>query len=432
MIKYIKVKNFLSFKKETEINFQSDFKSKKDNVFEVWKNERLMKNMLIYWANASWKSNILKVVQIINLVALIDNFPSNLITPFLLDLNSEKNISFFEIAYFVDNREFKYNFEIFEWKILTENLFEISIINKETREEVVFKRKWLKVISWEWFEKELKKWEGKIKENSSVISVLSRWNWKLAWKNIDYFFKKINIFWNNHNYSESLTIDLLKIEKNKKSKEFLLNFLRFADINIEDIKIEKKPIPDFILERIKKDINSLDFEDNDFNKIKKNWIVEVFFWHKKEWSNELRYFNLESESDWTRKLFSILWPIVDTILNERVLFVDEIENNLHLHILQELLKFINSDIQWKKYQFIFTTHNLSLMDLKVLKKEQIWIVEKNNLWNSDFYTLYDFEKFRSESDIKKYYNAWILWWIPTLWDFKSLLDNFKLWDDEER
>ncbi len=426
MLKYIKVKNFLSFKKETEINFESDLRWKKIwNVFKIW-DDVLMKNMLIYWANASWKSNILKVVNIIKLVSLRNNLPKNLITPFLLNQNSEKESSFFEICFFIKDREFIYNFEIYNWKILKENLFEIKNINNKT---LIFERNNLKIKPWKWFEKELEKWKDKVKENSSVISVLKEWNWKLAWKDIDYFFRKIHVIWPKNGTPEWLTVDLLEIEKNIESKKFLLRFLQFADINIEDINIERKPIPENILKMLEKDSR---IGSDILDEIKNKWNIEIKLWHKIEWIQELKYFNLNNESDWTRKLFSILWPIVDTIFNEWVLFVDEIENNLHLHILQEIIKFINSDIRWKKYQFIFTTHNIWLMDLKVLKKSQIWIVEKNKDWESEFYTLFDFDKVREWMDIKKYFNAWIYWWVPNIWDFKSLLNNFELWVEEKK
>jgi len=429
MLKYIKVKNFLSFKEETEINFESTLRWKKDNVFKVW-NDVLMKNMLIYWANASWKSNIIKAIKIINLIALRDNLPKNIISPFLLDINSRKNISFFEICFFIEDIEFIYNFEILDWKILSENLFEVEFINKEIRKKILFNRKHLEITAWKNFEKELEKWKDKIKENSSVISVLSRWNWKIAWKDIDYFFKKIKFIWIKGYFDdlkwELNTIDLLWIKNNVNAKKFLLNFLQFADLNIVDLKIEERELPLEVLTKL------LDFEKQSmFWGLKEIARNKIELWHNVMWQNEPEYFDLENESDWTRKLFSLLWPIVDAIFNEWILFIDEIENKLHLHILQEIIKFINSDIQWKKYQFIFTTHNVWLMDLKVLKKEQIWIVEKNKDWESEFYTLYDFDKVREGMDLKKYFNAWVYWWVPNIWDFKSLLNNFNLWEEEK-
>ncbi len=427
MLKYIKVKNFLSFKEETEINFESNFYgNKKDNSFKIWKNnDVLMKNMLIYWANASWKSNILETIDFIRDFVLYSHEKNFLeysaFWNFLLD-NLCLNIpSFFEIWFFIEDIEFKYNFEIFENKIITENLYKILIINKESREEIIFERDWEKIISWKNFKKELKKWGDKIREDSGVLSVLAQWNWKLEWKNIDYFFKKITIISTNDFW---LKMTWQFIRKNIKYKKFFIKFLEFSDINICDIEIWKDKISKDFLDKIRKD-----FPDEEKRKEFIDYLsTKIHFWHKIKNSDEIKYFDLKNESDWTQKLFSILWPIIETIFTEWILFIDEIENKLHLHILQEIIRFINSDIQWKKYQFFFTTHNVWLMDLNVLKKEQIWIIEKNKDWESEFYTLFDFDKVREWMNLKKYFNAGVYGWVPNIWDFKSLLNNFELWE----
>ena len=105
MLKYIKIKNFLSFNEETEINFESNnYWNLKWNVFSVWKNV-LMKSCIIYWANASWKTNILRAINFIKNIALFShetNFNANT-TPFLLNSNWSNSPSFFEICFFIDN-----------------------------------------------------------------------------------------------------------------------------------------------------------------------------------------------------------------------------------------------------------------------------------------------------------------------------------------
>ncbi len=198
MLKYVKVKNSLSFKEETEINFESSFrwkKDKKDNVFRVW-DSVLMKNMLIYWANASWKSNIIKIVSFIKSFTLFSSeknfFSKNKQKSFLLNIDKKDEPSFFEIWFFIKDNEYKYNFEILNNRILAENLFQIKKVNRELKDIMIFNRNGLNIIAGESFETELEKWKAKVREDSSVISVLSQWNWKLNWENIDYFFNKIS------------------------------------------------------------------------------------------------------------------------------------------------------------------------------------------------------------------------------------------------
>lgn len=415
MLKYIKVKNFLSFREETEINFESsNYWNKKWNVFSIWKTT-LQKSTLIYWANASWKTNILKAVNFVKNIALIShetNFNLD-VSPFLLDKNSEDKSSFFEIWFFIDEREFIYNFEILKNIIITENLFEVKWI----KPEIIFTRENLNIKAWKWFENELKKWKDKVRENSSVISVLSQWNWKLLEKPIDFFFRKINVLlWD---LSIPFSAELLEIQNNPEKKDFVIEFLKSADINIFDIKITKENLPTELLEKLK------DAPKEFINSIS----TKIEFWHKNYETWEIIPFNLNSESDWTQKLFKMLWPIVDTILNEWILLIDEIETNLHLHILQNIFKLIHSDKFDKRYQFIFTTHNIELMDLSMFKKEQIWLTKKDKSGNTTFETLYDYN-IRSENDVKKMYNNWAFGAIPNIKDFSILLQNFKLWEKE--
>jgi AAA15 family ATPase/GTPase len=165
----------------------------------------------------------------------------------------------------------------------------------------------------------------------------------------------------------------------------------------------------------------INFENN-----QEQYIVR--FWHKIKWSKEIVYLDLWEESQWTRKLFNIIWPIFDAILNEKILFIDEIESNLHPHIIKNIFKIIHNDL-WKNYQFIFTSHNTEFMNLKYFKKEQIWFTDKTKENSGLFYTLYDFEDLRKENDIQKFYNLGKLWWIPLTEDFISFIQK-NLWKVE--
>lgn len=412
MLKYIKIMNFLSFKEETEINFESsNYWWKKNNVFSIWKNV-LLKSMLIYWANASWKSNILKSVVTIHNFVLNKTNPT-IVTPFLLDIDYKNKPSYFEICFFIDNKEYVYIFEIFWWIVIIEKLYEkkwdkkLNLFIRE-KQNIKFENE-LKYFSWQL--------EDKVKETTSLLWILDQFNWKLNWKPILYFFNKLNSLWSV--YSPDETISLLKLYESEKNKQFVLEFLKCADINICEIQIKKET----------RNVLQFDFAKKSIVEWLEEW-YRIDLWHKVRWSNEKEYFSLLwwEESTWTQKLFWILWRIVTTILNEWVLFFDEIESNLHPHIVKNIFNLLNSDL-WKKYQFIFTSHNIELMNLRDFKKEQIWIIKKTKENNfSELYTLYDFEDLRSENDVQKYYNNWAFWWIPNTADFSTLFKSFKLWE----
>ena len=414
MLKYIKVKNFLSFKEETEINFEStNYWKLKNNVFSIWKNT-FAKSMLIYGANASWKTNILKTIVVIKHFATNIDFIYDV---FLLDKENKNKPSFFEINFFIDNKEYIYNFEIF-WKIVkSENFYE----KKWNKKIYLFIKKKQNIKFENDFKKYNKQLEDKVKEDGSVLWVLDQFNWKLNKKPVMYFFNKLHSLWDWYG-NPVQTVNLLKITDSEKNKRFAIEFLKCADINICDIKVEEKKVEIMEFDILTK-----------WTKLSYKNIIDIQFWHNIKWSEEIKYFPLSVESTWTQKLFWILWMVITTILEEWILFFDEIERGLHPHIIRKLFELIHSDL-WKKYQFIFTTHNVELMSLKELKKEQIWITKKTGDNFTDFYTLYDIDELdvkdlRSENDIQKLYNLGSLGGIPSIRDFSTLVKEFKLWDN---
>ena len=419
MLKYIKVKNYLSFKDETLISFESDFYGNlKYNVIKEC-DSVLNKSLILYWPNASWKTNIIKIITFIKYVALYSFERLAEATPFLLDESSRNKESSFEIWYFDNDMEYRYGFSI------KKDIFTKEYLHKvlSTKDVVVFDRdkKWnIYTDNEEKYRKEISKWEWKAKNSVSLLSVLWQWNAQIDGKPINSFFEKINIL-NSSVYDTWKTISLLWLNE-WKNKDNFIYFLKSADINIDDLKIKERKfeLPPFV--------------DSSYFKKKKidlgsEKVYDIELWHKKEnW--ELEFFPLELESSWTIKLFYMLWYIIDTILNEKILFVDEVENNLHVHILKNLLTLIHWD-NWKKYQFIFTTHCIDLMNLNLFKKSQIWITQKNKWDSTEFYTLSEFSDLRAENDVKKLYNIWALGWIPYISDLSPLIKSIKLWKKGE-
>ena len=413
MLKYLKIENFFSYKENTEINLESsNYWKLKNNVFSIWK-ITLMKNMLIYWANASWKTNILKAIVVIHNFTLNKMNHPVITTPFRLNNDSKDKPSFFEICFFIDTKEYLYSFELLNWVVISEILKEIKWKKSDNlfirnKNDIKFEGE-LSNFSWQI--------ENKVKKTTSLLWILDQFNWKLNWKSILHFFKNLESLWSGV-FTPDETIKLLKLNESEKNKNFVLEFLRCADIDICDIQIKKE----------NRNIVQFDFTKKNIIEWMEEW-YRVEIWHKsKNW--DIEYFNLLwwQESSWTIKLFWILWRIITTILNEWVLFIDEIENSLHPHIIKKIFELINNNL-WKKYQFIFTTHNVELMNLRNFKKEQIGITEKlSSTKNSRFYTLYDFEDLRSENDIRKLYNLWTLWWVPNATDFSILFKNIKLWE----
>jgi AAA15 family ATPase/GTPase len=112
-------------------------------------------------------------------------------------------------------------------------------------------------------------------------------------------------------------------------------------------------------------------------------------------------FELDMESSGTIRYFSFIQNILNIIENGGVFIVDEMSARLH----PVLTKFIVDLFQGEKNQeaqFIFTTHDISLMNRKQLRRDEIAFVEKNERGESSLYTLADI-KARSDASFSKDY-----------------------------
>jgi AAA15 family ATPase/GTPase len=107
-----------------------------------------------------------------------------------------------------------------------------------------------------------------------------------------------------------------------------------------------------------------------------------------------RSYQLEGsqESDGTIAYFSILGPLLDSLRDGKVLMIDELESSLHPALARELVRLFNShDLNPKGAQIIFTTHSTNLLDLELLRRDQVWFTEKTRDGATRLFPLSDYQ-----------------------------------------
>ena len=115
------------------------------------------------------------------------------------------------------------------------------------------------------------------------------------------------------------------------------------------------------------------------------------------------------ESEGTKKIIEIAGPIFDTILNGKILIVDELDAKLHPFLTRKIISlFIDKEINSKGAQLIFATHDTNLLNIQYLRRDQIWFTEKDKSDSTDLYSLVEFRddagnKVRNDRNIEKDY-----------------------------
>ena len=136
---------------------------------------------------------------------------------------------------------------------------------------------------------------------------------------------------------------------------------------------------------------------------------------------------MAEESTGVRKLFGMLCPIIDIMTKGKVLFCDELESGLHEALVFELVKqFVKAPGQ-KSAQLIFTTHETSLLNLDLFRKDQIWFTEiKESDRATDLYSLTEIRNVRKEENIGKGYISGKYGAIPMLnLDFAKAVSDIR-------
>lgn len=106
--------------------------------------------------------------------------------------------------------------------------------------------------------------------------------------------------------------------------------------------------------------------------------------HKKMDEADIELFSLGDESDGTKRLFDYIPLILDLIQGGKVFIVDEMERSLHPSLIKQIILLFYKHSKDVSSQLIFTTHESSLMDQKIFRRDEIWLMKKDNNGISSF------------------------------------------------
>lgn len=399
MLIQFSVTNFLSFRDEVILSLSTNKdNSHKENLL-FYKNERILPSVAIYGANAAGKSNLHKAMRAaIRMIRSSNNLQIDqplLITPFLLDENSRNNKTKFEFIYVYNGIKYEYGFVLDTQYVWEEYLYEY----RSSKPSMIFERSNINTYRFTSKSKpQLSKIVDKNTSNKLFLATATSWNSDLT-KDAYMWFSNMVDTYDSQNLEELM---FKEFEKNDDSlNEFILHLLQKADINITNFNYEKnKQDANQILMDIEDFIN-LRFKDSGILKQPKIMTSHQVIENGKKQEYELNYFD---ESNGTKRLFTYGPVLKNALENGKTIIIDEIDNALHPAMTKSLIEmFQNPNINKKSAQLIFNTHEISLLDLNLFRRDQIYFVEKDNKTGvSDLYSLDDFSPRKSENIQKGY------------------------------
>ena len=394
MVLEICISNFFSIKDEIVLDFRAaNIKSANatalaNNIFEQNK-ANILKTIAIYGANASGKSNIIKAIRFCHAM-VFDSHLHNENTiynfqPFKFNGYDNKPSNYF-IRFESNGLEYEYAISLSRQSILTESLYYYPkgrITKIFTRDERLGKTKKEKYS----FGDQIKR-PMDVAENTSnktlYISRASQMDREIGKEIFNYFHSKFILDYVGFGASaiESLS---------NQNRQKLVEAIKIADSDIVDVKIKvlKKSGKHF-----KADARTMTLTVED---VVQDYL-QIKTYHKT--SPSIPFDFLSEESQGTIKLFFIMLTILDVVKNNKVLLIDEIEDSLHPKIIDYLFNIFRTG---EKAQLLCTTHNTRFLDLKKVRKDQIYFANKKVDGSTDLYSLYDYSDFRDTMDLEKAY-----------------------------
>lgn len=422
MLVDFKVENCLSIQKGqnfTMVAQKTDKTYNNTHVLNINSNLSLLKSSAIYGANASGKTNLIKAIRTMKFIVLNSSKTQSgeqlPIIPFLLG-KEEDNSTKFEIIFLVDNIRYQYGFSATKERILEEWLF---VYPQSNRMQKWFERSYdenSKKYSWIFGSKllgEKQLWKNATRDNALFLSTAVQLNSLQLMPIFDFFSNQLKISVGTDLWNDSLKVTINLCDTH--SKKEVLRYLKQIDLEINDIKIQKEK---FDIQKLPNDIPK-EIKQEIANNFKDKELVEIFFSHLNQ-AGERVFFDIKQESDGTRKFFEIIGPIIDSLKEGHVVIIDELHNHLHPLITKFLVElFHNETINTKNAQLIFTTHETSILNQEVFRRDQIWFCEKENK-ATQVYSLSDF-KTRKETNLEKSYLLGRFGAIPYLRDIAKAM-----------
>jgi AAA15 family ATPase/GTPase len=407
MLLEMSVTNFRSFAKtQTFSLIAHKAKELEDtNTFTVstpHESFRLLSSAAIYGPNAGGKSNFLLAVKTVEELVLHSAGDSQRgepidVMPFRLSALARTKPSEFELTFIVNDVRYQYGFAATTDQIHEEWLFAYP----KGRAQRWFSRAWSEEkqdYEWEfstYLTGEKLLWKKTTRSNALFLSTAVQLNSEQLQPIFDWFANTLRLA-SERGWGRGFTA--AQCEK-FEGKTKVLNFLKAADIHIEDIEIEKKP---FDQNDLPQDMPTAMREEL-ANQLKNTKRLEIRTVHKDDEGNPIT-FEFEDESDGTRKLFAFAGPWLDALENGYVLFIDELHNNLHPKLVQFLVDlFHNKETNPNKAQLVFTTHETSILNQETFRRDQIWFCEKTEMQASELFPLTDFSPLKGRENLELSY-----------------------------
>lgn len=384
--------NYRSIMNKIEFSFLASNDKTNEEELQVFGKYNILRTAVIHGANGSGKSNFIGAIGSMAYLVInsIQNQPGDHINQNAHKLLGNDVPTVFTIQFVKNNIRYSYGFSIKNNLIDKEYLYYFP----KLKQTIIFEREGMKVIPGNKYKSSFALSLDALKENRLFLSCAANYTNIDEIKQAFMFFRNDLVFYDSDN--NWIEYSIHAIQDSEINKQIFISFLNHLGTKVKDIKttIEKINVSDLpadMPEAIKNLLLNGRTERNSYT-------VKLIY---DQFETDL----MTEESNGVKKLFEVLCPIIDILKKGKILICDELESSLHEAIVCEIIKMFKLIDAQEIPQLLFSTHDTSLLDSKLFRRDQIWFTELDENCSTDLYSL---SEIRNVRKVENFRNGYIL------------------------
>ena len=362
---------------------------------------RLLRSAAIYGPNASGKTNLLRGLRAMHDIVLgssgnLDELP---VTPFRFDPACQTEPSSFEVVCVADDVRYQYGFSASRQEVIDEWLYawpsgRMQVWFERSRGETPGTSTWNlggKLTG------DRQVWRRATRPQALFLSTAVALNSVQLSPLFNWFRERLRVIVGYREVSPRFSLRYC----DERERSDIVDFLAASDLAVTGVRIvERSSSPDAAAEN-----GSTAGVGSEIKENPDATTVDVLLQHQPD-SGEPAELNISEESDGTRKMFALAGPWLDSLTRGNVIVLDELHDNLHPELVRFLVgQFHDSAVNRHGAQLIFSTHDTSILDRELLRRDQVWLCVRDERLETSVVPLSDFRTRHGDENLERAYRS---------------------------
>lgn len=394
--------NHKSIKEKVYFSLIAGSDNTSEELLKKFGNFRVLRSAIIYGANGSGKSNFIDALAFMRgLVSNSINYqPGQAVFQARHKLTAEETPSEYSIQFVRNDIRYAYGFSVKQNLIEDEYLYYFP----KGRQVKVFERSGMEIKPGDRYKKVFDVSISILKANRLFLSCAANYSNVKEIEEAFLFFNSDIVVYNPeiNNWTE-YSIDLM--QKNERIRKVFVDILQALGTGAKDVKVKLEKVKPADLPQ---ELQLPDALKNLMGNQEAN-LVEA-----KVVYDQFEVDLMTEESAGVKRLFQVICPMIDILNNGKILICDELEANLHEAVIYQIVQLFQYYKKDKFAQLIFSTHDTSLLDTDLFRRDQVWFTQLNKERATDLYSLVEIKNVRKSENLEKGYVSGKYGAIPML------------------